>query len=432
MEANSQNVMGNTPEKGPRIRVFGVGNAGITVINRLMSSGLPASAFVALNADGQALDNCAAAEKLQLETRLLRGLGSGGDPERGRTVAEEHKQKLSALCEGMELIFTVAGLGGGAGTGITPVLARIGKESKALVLGFVTLPFDCEGSRRQHLAEQGLEELKEQADALICLPNQKVFKLIEENTSVLDTFKFTNELLADVVCGFWRLLTQKGLIEIHFENLSELFRDRHTESAFAVAEAMGPTRSREVMDKLLGHPLLDGGETLGRSQTVLASITGGPDLTMAEVNRVMDEIRAKCPKSQLIMGAALSDDFRERLAVMVIAARELASATGANEAIARSGAEELDRQLLDRSVGARPTSRFVPPSPVLPPEQVQQMLAQQGRRGARPGKMSAKMRQGQLPLEIVSKGRFDKSEPTIHKGEDLDVPTYIRRGVSLN
>jgi cell division protein FtsZ len=432
---SDQNPTTNPSSENPKqqitLKIFGVGNAGIAIIEQLIAGGLPASIFVAINADGHALDTSSAAGKVQLENRLLRGLGSGGDPDRGRALAEEHISRLKALCEGTDVVFIVAGLGGGAGAGISPVLARTAREQGALALAFTALPFECEGTRRQHFAQQALEELKEAADGVICLPNQKVFKLIDENTSVLETFKITNELLADGVRGLWRLLTHRGLIEIHFENVCELVRDRHAESAFAVAESIGPTRSREVIDKLLAHPLLDGGDVLGRSEAVLVSLIGGPDLTMAEVNRVVEAIKAKCQRAQLIVGAALDESFRERLAVTLIAAREITERSNAETRL-RGEVEPLDAQLLNRGATEQSCSRFVPPAPVLPPEQVQQMLARQGRGNGRARKLSSKMRQGQLPLEIISKGRFDKSEPTIHKGEDLDVPTYIRRGVSLN
>ena len=146
--------------------------------------------------------------------------------------------------------------------------------------------------------------------------------MIDENTSVLETFKITNEFLADGVRGVWRLLMHKGLIEIHFADLAALLRDRHAESSFAVAEAMGPTRSREVMDKLLAHPMLDGGQMLGESDAVLVSLIGGPDLTMAEVNRVMEQVNRQCEHAQVIMGAAIDETFSERLAVTLIAARQ--------------------------------------------------------------------------------------------------------------
>ncbi len=432
MNANAQNgSVVEAPKTHLSVKVFGVGGAGINVMELMVKSALPGASFVAVDTGAQSLAASSASEKVHLETQLLRGLGSGGDPDRGRALAEEQLPKLKSLCAGTDLVLVLAGLGGGAATGICPVLARAAKEAGALVLGFVTMPFACEGTRRQCLAQHGLMELKGSADGVICLPNQKVFKMIDENTSILETFKITNEFLANGVLGVWRLLMRKGLIEIHFTDLAALLRDRHAESSLAVAEAMGPTRSRDVMDKLLAHPMLDGGQMLGESDAVLVSLIGGPDLTMAEVNRVMEQVNRQCEHAQVIMGAAVDETFKDRLAVTLIAARKTTQREAA-EAATAGGPEDLTEQLLPRTNGVRPSSRIVPPAPTLPPEQVQQLLAKQGRSGARQRKTLPRMRQGQLPLEIVSKGRFDKSEPTIHKGEDLDVPTYIRRGVALN
>jgi cell division protein FtsZ len=430
-EAQNENIAA-PPAKNLAIKMFGIGSAGMNVMELVLKEGLSGVGFAAADTDVRALAACAAPEKLHLETPLLRGLGTGGDPERGRTLAEEQLPKLKAMCEGADVVFLAAGLGGGAGTGICPVLAKAAKESGALVLGFVTTPFACEGERRKRLAEHGLAELKAAADGVISLPNQKVFKMIDENTSVLETFKITNEFLAAGVRGVWRLLMHKGLIEIHFSDLATLLRDRHGESCFAVAEAMGPTRSREVMDKLLAHPMLDAGQVLGESEAVLVSLMGGPDLTMAEVNRVMEQVNRQCEHAQVIMGAAIDQAFSERLTVTLIAARKREDREEAREREVPRASEELSAQLLPPSASARPGSRFVPPAPTLPPDQLQELLARQGRGGGRSRKSAPKLRQGQLPLEIVSKGRFDKSEPTIHKGEDLDVPTYIRRGVALN
>ena len=419
------------PKKNLSVKVVGVGGGGITVMELMRKSGLPEVSFAAVETDAQSLAASTATEKVHLETQLLRGLGTGGDPDRGRALAEEQLPKLKAVCEGADVVFILAGLGGGAGTGISPVLARAAKEAGALALGFVTTPFECECGHRRRVAQHGLMELKSSADGVICLPNQKVFKMIDENTSVLETFKITNDYLADGVRGVWRLLMHKGLLEIHFADLAALLRDRHAESSFAVAEAMGPTRSREVMDKLLAHPMLDGGQMLGESDAVLVSLIGGRDLTMAEINRVMEQLNRQCEHAQVIMGAAIDEAFSERLAVTLIATRKnpehASEGTGA-----RASAEELDQQLLSQTATARPGSRFVPPPPTLPSDQVQELFARQGRGGSRQRKHPSRLRQTQLPLEIISKGRFDKSEPTIHKGEDLDVPTYLRRNVALN
>ncbi|HOX58293.1 MAG TPA: cell division protein FtsZ [Candidatus Paceibacterota bacterium] len=433
MITNAQNNLAGEPaRKTASVKVFGLGGAGIAVMELLLKDAPSRVAFVAVDTDAQSLETSAAADKIHLETQLLRGLGSGGDPERAQALAQEQLPKLKSLCEGADVVLVLAGLGGGAGTGIGPVLAQAGKEAGALVLGFVTMPFQCEGSRRQRLAEHGLAGLKSAADGAICLPNQQMFKMIDENTSVRETFQITNEFLAAGVRGIWRLLLYRGLIEIHFSDLAALIQDRHTESAFAVAEAAGPTRSREVMDKLLAHPMFDGGHMLAESEAVLVSLLGGPDLTMAEVNRVMELVNRHCEHAQVIMGAAIDDAFSERLAVTLIAARASAEPIVPDNSGRAGGHEELGQQLLPPSRGRRSSSRFGPPPPALSPDQIQQLLTRQNRAGAPQHRTSPKMRQGQLPLEIVSKGRFDKSEPTIHKGEDLDVPTYIRRGVPLN
>jgi cell division protein FtsZ len=418
--------------KSVAIKVFGIGNAGRSVIEEMMRGGLPASDFVAITADAQAPEASSAAEIINLETPRLRGLGTGGDPERGRVAAEENASRLKALCQQAQVVFIVAGLGGGAGTGISPVLARVAAECGALVLAFVTSPFDCEGNHRRQLAAQGLDDLKAAADGVICLPNQKVLKLIDEHTSLVETFKITNRLLADGVRGVWRLLTHTGLIEIHFSEVCALLRDRHGESSFAVAEAAGPNRAREVLDKLLGHPMFENGQMLGESEAVLVSLLGGPDLTMTEVDRLMEQLGRQCEHAQLIMGAAVDEAFRDRLAVTLIAARRNADPVQPDATVPHHG-EDLDKQLLDRTA-SRSNSRFVPPAPALSPGKAQELLARQNQTpgGARARKKISMFRQTQLPLEIVSKGRFDKSEPTIHRGEDLDVPTYIRRGVALN
>jgi cell division protein FtsZ len=423
MEANSQ----MPSHAGPALRVFGVGDTGLSVIQLLLNDGLSPELFAAVNTGGPLLENSTAAHKLRLENKRLRGLGSGGDPERGRQAAEEQTEQLKALCDKLDIVFIVAGLGGGSGTGICPVLARIAKSAGALVLAFITIPFECEGNHRQLLAEHGLEELRDTVDGIICLPNQKIFNLIEQNTSVIDTFKISNRFLADGVLGLWHLLAFKGLIQVDPGDLVQLLQGHHSECAFAVAEASGPERANQVMQKLLAHPMLDGGEALGDCDSLLVSLTGGPGLTMAEVNLVMDQIKGQCGSAELLMGAVIDESFQERLAVTVVASKKREP-----DVVPRGSAESLHAQLLDRSPAGKHGSRFLPPPPTLPPDQIQKMLARQksGRPGGR--RTSLKLRQTQLPLEIVSKGRFDKSEPTIHKGEDLDVPTYLRRGVPLN
>ncbi len=411
------------------IKIFGIGGAGIILGDTLNHGEFSGAHFVAIDTDAQSLATSAATVKIRLETKLLRGLGTGGDPERGQALAEEQFSTLKAACEGAEVVFIVAGLGGGAGSGVSPVLARAARESGALVLAFVTMPFLCEGNRRQQQANQGLERLRSVADGVICLPSQKAFKLIDENTSVLETFRITAGLLVEGIRGIWHLLTRPGLIQIHFDDLCGLVRNRHSESAFAFVETAGPARSREVIEKLLAHPLLDEGRALTGANAVLVSLTGGKDLTIGEVNRVMEKIGQHCEQAKVIMGAAIDPGMANKLSVVLIAAKNSADKS---ESSLSANPQELNIES-NPAEGAGdnlpPGSRFDRRSLSTQPVHVREpAVSRQGR--VRRDK--TKMLQTQLPLAIVSKGRFDKSEPTIHKGEDLDIPTYLRRGVPLN
>ena len=397
----------------PVIKIFGVGSAGVSLLDALDGGEFAGATLVAVNTDAASLAASSATVKISLETKLMRGLGTGGDPERGSAIAEEQFSTLKSACEGAAVVLIIAGLGGGAGSGVTPVLARAAKETGALVLAFVTLPFSCEGNRRQQQAQSGLEQIKAVADGVICLPNQKAFKMIDENTSVLDTFRITGGLLVEGVRGVWQLLTRPGLIQIHFSDLCSLVRDRHSEGVFAYVEASGVARSREVVDKLLAHPLLDEGRALAESDAVLVSLLGGRELTMAEVNRVMEQISRQCERAQIIMGAAVDPKLKNHLSVTVIAAKNGAAS-----------ASETPSPLTLCHGAARTAAN----SHVL--QQREQLIKQHA--AGRGRKSGARMRQEQLALDIIAKGRFDASEPTIHKGEDLDIPTYYRRGVVLN
>jgi len=414
------------------LRVLGVGGGGGNAIDFMARQEFDGVKFTAVNTDSQALLNLGGVGRFTLGAKLTRGLGAGGDPELGRAAAEEDLDCLRELCAGADVVCVVAGMGGGTGTGAGPVVARVARESGALVLGIVTLPFEFEGSRRARQAQLGLRELKAAADGVICLPNQKVFRLIDENTSVNEALKITNDLLAQGVRGIWRLLTQTGLINVDFNDLCAVLRGRHGESSLASVVAQGANRSQEVLDKLAAHPFLEGGQTLADADSVLVSLAGGPDLTMAEVNRLMEQINRQCENAHIIMGATIQEALMGKLSVTLVASQCGAADERARQSCANRDHEPADheKELANPSADTRPPSRYVAPAPETSAEQTQRLLQPSG--GGRQKRKAALLRQGQLPLEIVSKGRFDKSEPTIHHGEDLDVPTYIRRGMALN
>jgi cell division protein FtsZ len=394
--------------------------------------------FVAIGTDATTLARTRVPRKLLLESKRLRSLGTGGDPARGARAAEENLSELNSLCQGNEIVFVVTGLGGGTGTGVSPVVARVARQAGALVTGFAVLPFTCEGEARALNAARGLEGLKAAADGVICLSNDKVLNLIDEQAGVADAFDKVGELMAEGLKAVWRLVNLKGPVELNFEDLCTVLKDRHSECLFAVAEGSGTDRVAEVLERLHAHPLLDEGRDLERADAVLVSVVSGSQLGMAEINRLMADLNERCSRARVAMGVGLSDEFAGRLVVTVIASCRGASGRGAAtepEMSGRSGgvADEESDELFPRLVDGRnatrnPQSRFVPPPPELSPDRLQQVGTRH--RGGR--KSSGRLRQEQLPLEVVSKGRFEKGEPTIRDGQDLDVPTYVRLGASLN
>jgi len=285
--------------------------------------------------------------------------------------------------------------------------------------------------------------LRAAADAVLCLHNQHVSRLLDDQTRASEIFTAANELWAEGIGGILQMLTRRGLIQVEFADLAAMLRGRKAMSCFASVQVTGEARGKELMERLLVHPLLEGGRALLEADALLVNLTGGPDLTMADVNFVMDQVRRQSENAQFAMGASICDEFAGRLRVTIIAAKHGKPDDLAKDAVLSAGAEtkasetsEDDRQIETQFFTppelSRSSARFVPPPPDLSTEKKDQMFAEQSGKGGRVRRAASRLRQGQLPLEIVSKSRFEKSHPTIHRGEDLDVPTYIRRGIKLN
>lgn len=421
------------------IKIIGVGGAGSNAVAGMLRSDLAAIPALILHTNSRILNLDTKAQKMILGARRTHGLGTGGDPEIGRAAAEDQESALREFCQGADLIFIVAGLGGGTGTGAAPVVARLAKDSGALALAVVALPFDFEGSRRTKQAQVGLLKLKSAADAVICLPNQKLFQILDEQTPVNETFAASNDLMTQGVRGIWQMLTRDGLINVDFSYLRSVVHDRHTESMFASAEARGEARVREVVERLIASPLLEEGRVLEEASDVLVSLIGGPDLTIAEVNKIMDQLNRRVTEGQLILGAAIDPTLVGCIRLTIVASRpspdllpnQIPHHSRLSSTQAIKG--DIEAPFFDEPIVSHSQSRFKGPPPATTPENTELLLQQQMGQSHRTRKHAAKrMKQEMFNLEIVSKGRFEKSEPTIHHGEDLDIPTYIRRGVVLN
>ena len=420
-------------QAGLKLKVFGVGGAGCKIAEHLENTGLGGAVdFYAINADMQALNDCGIENRFALGTKLTGGLGTGGDPDRGRAAALEDTEEIESICKGGDIVFVLAGLGGGTGTGAAPLIAATAKKLGALVLPFVTMPFDCEGERRAAQARAGIHELQKAADGVICLPNQKVFKLINDDTSLLETFKTTNEYVAQGIRAIWKLVNEAGLINIDFADLCTLVRGREANSSFATVEASGPQRVREAVDRLQNHPLLGEGTVLPDAEAVLVSLSGSSSLSMSEVDRLMELLGRSCEKAQIKMGATIDDSLEDRICVTVIAATkakepEVEAAPGEEPESRLTGAtKDLGTHIFAGSTGQRT------PVQSLEMEEEPVSTAAPVRAWRRRRKRSRNMNHPMLPLDMIPKTPFEKSEPTLHNGEDLDVPTFVRRGMILN
>ena len=378
------------------LQVVGLGGAGGNVVDKLAAIGLGASGFMAVDTDAQALQRIVMAKKMAVGVKRTRGLGCGGDPDLGRQCIESAKRTLCKQLEGAGVVLLISGMGGGLGTGASPALAKIAAAESALVLVLALMPFECEGRRRMELAHEGLSQLREVADAVICLPNQHVLELHGEDKSAQETFEKANALVMEGVLGIGRLLRADGLLTAGLADLRAVLSDRHECSVLAAVEAEGRKRHRELLDQLCAHPFMENGKVLKEADALLVSLVGGLDMSMADVNRVTQHISAHCPDAELVLSAAVEPDFKEKLGITVITAR------GKTEAETKK-LEDFAVTEAKPVVNAEPKVR--------------------GRR--------RKAKQQELQLRSVSKGRFEKSEPTLYGGEDLDVPTFIRRNLPL-
>lgn len=410
-----------------RLKIFGVGGAGCNVVHHITAARtdnlrwLAGVDLVAINTDAQALAEVAVRDRIQIGAALTHGLSAGGDAELGGRAAQNDSEKLELAFQHVDIAFLAVGLGGGTGSGAAPVLARLARGQGALVLAFAALPFAFEGERRQQQAWAALEQLKAQADAVICIPNDKLSKFIGEQGTVQDAFKRCNEMIASGAQAIWQLLSRKGLINLDFADLRATLGGKHCEGVFSFGQAEGEDKARDAVKALMDHPLFDGGDALNKADGVLVSILGGPELTLSDVQRTVEPISAKAGRARVIMGAATDENFRGKLAVTVIA-----SAGGQRRTPMIAGGRNQSKTVGRNGVPRRPVDGPKATGSTTSSNTTATVVADVPQ-----PKLISQAKQETLPLDEVSRGRFDKSERSFYDGEDLDVPTYLRRGVRL-
>jgi cell division protein FtsZ len=369
----STNPIPNSLESFAKIKVVGVGGGGCNAVDRMIDEGLQGVEFVGINTDAQALLNSKAPIRVRIGEKLTRGLGSGGDPETGRKAAEESAEDLYNILKGADLIFITAGMGGGTGTGAAPIVAQIAKECGALTIGVVTRPFSFEGPKRIQTAEQGIGKLKEQADTLIVIPNDRLLQIIDRRATVQQSFKLADDVLRQGVQGISELITVPGLINLDFADVRTIMSEGGA-ALMAVGTGKGEGAARVAAEQAISSQLLD--ITIDGARGILFNVTGGNDLTLHDVNEAAEIIKSTAhPDVNLIFGAVIDPNMKDEVRITVIA-------TGFERSTPNRYAGEL--------VGRETKSER--PAPSAPPSQSQRRDFQ----------------------------------PRAFNTEDLDIPTFLR------
>jgi cell division protein FtsZ len=307
-----------TIDGNAKIKVVGVGGAGSNAVNRMIRSKLRGVEFVAVNTDLQALHSSEAHVKLNIGKKLTRGLGSGGDPNKGQEAAEESRQELTELLKDCDMVFITAGLGGGTGTGAAPVVAEIAREAGALTIGVVTKPFAFEGARRKQVAEDGLQSLHDKVDTLIVVPNQRLLAVVDKKTPLADSFKIADDVLRQGVQGISDLIVFPGLINLDFADVKTIMAGQGA-ALMGIGFGSGDTRAADAAKNAISSPLLE--TTIDGARGILLNITGGPDLTLVEVNEAANLVReaANAHDDNLIFGTVIDDRLQGEVKVTVVA-----------------------------------------------------------------------------------------------------------------
>jgi len=305
-------------DHGAKIRVVGVGGGGGNAVTSMIDKRLQGVDFYAINTDMQALERNKAPNKIQIGKNLTRGLGAGADPSIGQRAVEEDRDEISRTLAGSDMVFITAGMGGGTGTGGAPVVANIAKSIGALVVGIVTKPFTCEGKKRMSQAELGIEEMKKHVDTLILIPNQKLLSIVERNTPLQDAFDRANDVLHGATRGISELITIPGLINVDFADVRTIMREMG-DALMGSGSATGENRAIEAAHAAISSPLLEGVSIAG-AQGVLVNVTGGPTMSLVEVDEAVSVIHeASGEEANVIMGAVIDENLGDEMLVTVIA-----------------------------------------------------------------------------------------------------------------
>ncbi len=299
------------------IKVIGVGGGGNNAVNRMVAAGIQGAKFISVNTDKQDLMMSNADETMQIGANLTKGLGAGANPEAGRQAAEESRDELKKLLEGTDLLFITTGMGGGTGTGAAPVIAQLAREMGILTIGVVTKPFKFEGPRRAANAEMGIREMSKYVDSLVIVPNEKLYSILKKEVPFMDAFRYADDVLRQAIQGVSDLISVTGLINLDFADVATIMRDKGI-AHMGIGKGRGANKTIEAVRQAVTSQLLE--TSIEGATGILINVTGGRDLTLAEVYEAVDLVRDVADKDcNVIFGARINNDSSGETEITVIA-----------------------------------------------------------------------------------------------------------------
>ncbi len=417
-------VTDHLADRSISIKIIGLGGAGGNAVDRIKMENLDRLQLSVINTDLQALNASPVEEKVLIGSQITRGLGAGGDPDLGYDAAEADREKVAEVVKDCDLVFLVAGMGGGTGSGAAPIVADIASEAGALVIAFVTMPFSFEGGRRVKQAEDGLLALRRSCDAVIPLPNDILLQEAADGETALDSFARADAWIGRAVRSVWAMLFRTGLINLDFATLRQAFHTRGGKTLFGLGAGEGENATKDAIESLGMCPLLATPEFSRKADRLLVNIVGGTDLTLAKVNEIMSAMTERYGRdSHVIMGAVIDEDLQGRVEICVI------------------GTSDIGGRLPPRRPSVRPRSNSTGAAPRTP-ETVTEMppsvipVASNHASARKPKTHGPKTDGSQNEFVFGShaenRGYFERTDRYLFEGQDLDVPTYMRKGIKIS
>lgn len=439
------------PDRQASMKIVGVGGAGSNAVDRLKMEDLGQVPLAVINTDAQALGSSPVEVKCMIGKGITRGLGTGGDPELGAAAAEADMGGINRIVSGTDLIFLLAGIGGGTGSGAAPVVARCASDAGALVIAFVTLPFTFEGVRRQKQAEESLALLRKTCDAVIPLPNDILLQQLDDDASVLDAFEKADDWIARGVKSIWAILSRTGLINLDFASLRQVFSHKGGKTLFGLGCGEGRNWVQEGINDLMLCPLLHTPEFSRRADRLLVNIVGGPDLGISHVNKIMSAVNEHFGKdAHVAMGAVIDEAMAGKVEICVLGTtdvstrpgifqRKVLSARTPEPAVPKplraAQQEAVETSSTPKSTLVQaPATILVSETSAPQPADHPHTLVETAIAASTNAKGKGDVRPAQeefLFKDAGKRGFFDSTDDTVFKGENLDIPAYMRRGIRI-